>query len=265
MKLIDSKYYKILAPNIDQNGLIVQSAADQHPGGDTLHREGFMALIARELYDQDKIKLAEYLLWRGRFHDNLLKLKDPDKKGNYSRHVDRSRWFGRFDIMSRDQWLPVAAAMGAMHLHDLGKDLICGAATRGFVLTTNSHPNTDEKKPWKLPDLMGPKCWALMIRIKERSLLDWMLPILDIEMLVNSWLWMWKFKYKKNDTDILNHWVTLVRARRRGDNFVSKLARKLMRKRLDKVQFCFEDYFAPSTNAPQFQIILADILAGSLD
>jgi hypothetical protein len=264
MSLNQSKYYQILKPNIDENGLIVQSEADQHPGGDTLHREGFMALIASLLHEQGKIATEELEHWQARFEANLAALKDPHKPGNYARHVNKYRWFGRYDIMSRDQWLPVAAAIGALSMKPEGKDLIWGAATRGFILTTNSHPNTDEQKPWKLPDLMGPKCWALMLRIFPNKLSNLLLPILDLEMLINSWLWIWKFKNKPNDTDILNHWVTLVRAKQVGDNFISKLARKLMRDRIANVRHCFHDYFNPSTNAPAFHLILDDVLEGSL-
>src|SRR5579859_8185611 len=95
------KYLDILGPAIDSNGLITQTAQDNWDGGDTLQREGMFALAVRCLYDQDKILLADYLLLRQRYWNNLNNLKCC--MGNYRRHTDPTMWYSDCNRMSRDQ------------------------------------------------------------------------------------------------------------------------------------------------------------------
>lgn len=248
---------------MDEKGFIVQLPEDPNPGGDTLHREGFMAVIAREAYDQNKMTLAEYLLWRERYYKNISILKDRQCKGNYARHWNITKWYGQFDRMSRDQETPNLAAFGGMDLEDLKKDMIEGSFKRAFLFTTNTRGNSDSPKR-KLPDFTLFGSWALMIRMYKESKLKDLLSVFDLSLYASSLLWIFKFQFMKNDTDILNHWVSLVRSKRCNDTYFAREARAMMFKRRDKVQACFDDYFKPSNFGAPFNILLRDILEDSL-
>src|SRR5487761_305057 len=98
---MNNQYFDIIQPWIDQYGLIAMKNGDE---GDSCGREADFAICVRELYDQNKITVADYLLLRKRYWENISKLKQP--RGSLSRGLIPNNFVSQDVVMSRDQWAP---------------------------------------------------------------------------------------------------------------------------------------------------------------
>lgn len=259
------KYLYMLGPAIDSFGLITQTAQDYFDGGDTLQREGMFAIAIRCLYDQDKITIADYLLYRKRYWNHLNRLYITC--GNYKRHVDPAMWYSGNSVMSRDQWTPNVIAMGMLDLDDHNRKSFWGHGKRLWLFTTNTrrnyayppgHPkaNAENSYRWKLPDLTILSCWGNHCRSHKAYLTYPLLCLTDLDLLVSSLIWLYKFRKTPNDTDILNHVNSLIQAQKIMPTPVSRLARKLLP--VDVVLQKLKAYF--SFDGPRIDLLFAEFL-----
>lgn len=255
---MNNKYLNAVLPNIDSYGVIGNDNGDE---GDSCNREGTFAVLVRELYDQDKINIADYLLLRERYWKAFTSLKCG--KGGLRRGPNQSEWFGQDCIMSRDQWTPNPIACGAMDLNDHLNYLLKGHLLhRGLMFTTNVCKNGvwRTKDNWKLPDLTVLSSWGYYIRAYRAWWLWPLLNVFDLELPINSMIIVHHSYYKPKDTDVINHLNTLIQAKRRLPTPFSWLARQLLK--LDKrgMQFCMDEYFSRSLNAPAMNVLYRDLL-----
>lgn len=113
----------------DKFGLIVQSDGD---GGDTAQREGFvwLALFIR----QKKLNLGDpsYVNGRLTFKDTMT-LLEVHQTGIFRRHPDPAHWWSDPSKFSRDQQIPIVAALGAWALTEPLERLWRATVGRGRI------------------------------------------------------------------------------------------------------------------------------------
>jgi hypothetical protein len=114
----------VLPIHYDQDGLIVHKKGPSGPldGGDTAQREGwywFGVWIRQQMWIQDKI--PNYKVTRTKTFPDVLRLLKPRQDGVFYRHPKLPPWNNPYDKeygFSRDQMLPLMAAMGVWSLSD---------------------------------------------------------------------------------------------------------------------------------------------------
>jgi hypothetical protein len=109
--------------------LIVQSDGD---GGDTAQREGFVwfGLFLR----RTKLGLADpsYIDLKLSFKDTI-SLLEIDQSGEFRRHPDPTKWWSDPKKFSRDQQIPIVAALGVWGLKENLERLWAATVKRGRV------------------------------------------------------------------------------------------------------------------------------------
>lgn len=95
----------------DKYALIVQADGD---GGDTAQREGFVWF---GLFIRRKMGLADpaYVNLKLSFEETI-DLLEVNRSGEFRRHPDQTQWWSDPKKFSRDQQIPIVAAMGAWRL-----------------------------------------------------------------------------------------------------------------------------------------------------
>lgn len=251
-----NKYLELVQPNIDSNGLIANNGGDE---GDSSQREGSFAICIRELYDQGKVSLADYLLLRQRYWQNLLKLQCGS--GSLRRGLG-SQWWSQDCVMSRDQWTPNAIAVGSMDLNENLWWMIKGHLKRGLCFATNTCPDEvmASKSNWKLPDLTVLSSWGYYIRSLRAYPLWPALLITDLELLANSIIIVSNSIWAPTNTDVSNHVNSIIQAKRRLPTPISWIARQILKLDRRGMQACLDAYFSPSLNAPALNKVYADLL-----
>jgi hypothetical protein len=135
------------------------------------------------------------------------------------RHPDKTKWYGQADRCSRDQLIPLLCYFSTGVYKSMAKRVFKAHLRRGLIFAWNTRANGQMVTPWKLPDLTGPDVWALWLRAFQPWYANLILPILDIQLLISSFLWRHKLS---NITR--NHMLSCIVARNILPNFISKLA-----------------------------------------
>lgn len=148
------------------------------------------------------------------------------KPGIYVRAPDPIKWWGRTDVMSRDQIKPLIVAMGFFRdterLNRLLKQFL-----KRFMFCQNTRGNWDDEKK-KIPDFAGPDVWANFIRSYDSWFLYPLLLLCDLHLLGNSFIRIYKsFKDPDDVGDDLNHCVDLAQSFYKLPTPISWFARKL--------------------------------------
>jgi len=123
-------------------------------GGDTLQRMG-MTHSAEKLLDKKilPIKLDQTVA--------MLQYSD----GEWTRHWNKKRWFGKRGVMSRDQ---IRSLLWAMAHHKEKKALLKVAWSLfkrlGFMWNTIENGEDADRTKWKVPGFSGPTVWGTIIR-----------------------------------------------------------------------------------------------------
>lgn len=241
---------KKIEPFLDQHGFISQLPSDDHPGADTIQREGMFATAAYFYYHLGLINLEDFSALKWRFMSRVSMLITGP--GLIRRHLESNRWYSHWDRGSRDQYHVV---IGASLLTDRKKvkSIFAGFMLRlGFA--SNIRDNSDPGK-LKLPDLMTLDMASNLIRSlclvsRWGFTLSPLLLLTDFGLIISSLLWRFYHSRNKNETDILNHLQTVLLSTVVLSTPLSKLARNqlaLMPSKLDPyetpVQECLNDYF----------------------
>lgn len=93
---------------IDKYGLIVQRDGD---GGDTAQREGFSHFGA---WIREHVLKEPWDVKRELTFDQIIALLEDGKTGRFRRHPEPSQWWSDTKGFSRDQQVPLVAAMGVL-------------------------------------------------------------------------------------------------------------------------------------------------------
>lgn len=182
---------------IDQYGMIVTKGMD---GGDSCAHGFSMIYASLILNGRDELKTALGSDSSGPLSTYSSKLELAP--GRYVRHPDKDKWYSDLDRLSRDQFLPILAALGLVQHKEKLNRLFKAHLKRGLLFAWNtrknfvykdkaehelkSTPDVPHNYKWKLPDLTGPEVWAAWIRAYRCKLLYPLLLILDLENLVGS-------------------------------------------------------------------------------
>ena len=262
-----NQYLETMQPWIDQNGLIAMKDGDE---GDSCAREALFAVCIRELYDQGKINMADYLLLRKRYWENTIKLSDS--QGTLKRGLIPNSWVSQSDgiVMSRDQWYPSVIAFGSLDLKGLLNYMFFGHLFhRGLLFTSNTCPNWIMKNSpqyrWKFPDVTLLDSWGIYIRAYKAWILYPFLFLFDLPILVQSLILIYNSFYNPNSTsDVPNHLCSLIQAKRRMPTLITWIARKLLNFCKNGIQTQVDNYFTPQNGSPPFGEIFKAILPNFL-
>ena len=138
------------------------------------------------------------------------------------RHPDKTKWWGQPNRQSRDQLLPILC-YGVLRneTNPFLKDVLHSHLRRGLVLAWNTRGDGSMDMPWKFPDITGPETLGLWLRIFKPFGYKLLLPLCDLETLVDSVIW--KFWPPSN---ISRNEILVGIAHRSQPSIVSRLADK---------------------------------------
>jgi len=255
-----NKYFEMIKSNIDSFGVIAQNAQQNWDGGDTIQREG-MFLCAMWYHRQANritdVQWVEMWVRYGQIVDKL-------NANNWAlrRHPDSSKWYYETNRMSRDQLTSNLCALGYCRPYML-KSLLWKHMWRALLFTTNTRqnaalPGTPEYK-WKLPDITFSSIWGSYIRGLDWKALWFLLPLCDMELLVNSAIIWYKVKKDPTFCDHLSQQMLLLQASHRMPTWVSRLAMWVYKK-VDP-QRALDLYFEPAKCGPAINEVYREIWA----
>jgi hypothetical protein len=154
--------------------------------------------------------------------------------GEWVRHWDHSKWPGQSGIMSRDQMDPLLMAMILWSPYDprieeLAKETVITIIKRfGFLWNFKHIWPKPEDKSKLIPDWYGVSILGHAIRLWKVYPLYILLPLLDIELEINSLFRVVGGLLNKNDVDgDINHQVRLAFAQLHTPTFIGKIAKYL--------------------------------------
>jgi hypothetical protein len=204
----------LIEPNIDDYGLIVHNL-EQWGGGDTAQREGMwsygMALAFPE-------KCAEI---RERFERSLQLLERSP--GNYSRHTlvpGAPDWYADASDFTRDQSIPLVAAMGRLKMRDRLKAFFDANLKRGMIAQNG-------RDPWWWPYYLA--FWVrALAESKSQTWQPYLSPLLwlgDISLIFASVVKCIQASLDEEHSDDLNFQIILIQSNSVTDTPYAKFAR----------------------------------------
>jgi hypothetical protein len=148
---------------------------------------------------------------------------EPDTK-QPRRHPDASKWWGLPCRESRDQLLPILC-YGAIRgvKSDFLRAVFVSHLKRCFLLAWNTRQDA-VVSPWKFPDITFLEVASLWVRIYKPFGYKIILPILDLETLIDAALWRW---YQPESNQITRNHMLVCIAHRKDPSIISKLADKI--------------------------------------
>ncbi len=198
-------------------GVVSQADTDQ---GDTLNRTGvyYACLAALGLQDDKARSAAEGL----RQDLELLAGSEP---GRFRRGNDEARWFYNENNVTRDQMIPVQAAMALAGLTDLARTHFKLRARRLFFHFSSQNDGADAGPLiHKTPDIPSPDEFGSLIRATRYKLLYFLLPLCDLWLLLMVKYGRSQSKRSLWDSD--NQLVPTVLAALDQPTFVTKYVRR---------------------------------------
>lgn len=267
------KYFDLIKPNIDSFGVITQSASNNWDGGDTAQREGMFLCGIFYLQKGGHCSWQDWDDARTRYN-NVIGRLNYSKGWSLRRHPDTTKWYGDVDRMSRDQLTSNIVALGFANKVFL-RQMLVQHIKRALLFTTNTRKNFQYKTleehlakstpdvkwdyKWKLPDITFSSIWAAYIRGLDMNLLSFLLPLLDLELLIGSLITLYKTKKDPQFCDHLSHQMLILQAHHKMPSFVSKLAMWVYKKA--NPQRALDLYFTDAKSAPHLNEVYREIWA----
>jgi hypothetical protein len=140
------------------------------------------------------------------------------------RHPDSTQWWGMADRESRDQLLPIlcyAVIRGVKS--EFLRAVFISHLKRCFVFAWNTRQDSVVSS-WKFPDITFLGVASLWVRIYKPLGYKVLLPILDLETLIDAALWRW---YQPETNQITRNHMLVCIAHRKDPSIISKLADKI--------------------------------------
>ena len=255
------KYFDLLKPNIDKFGVITQSAADSWDGGDTIQREGMYLCAMWYHLQAGRVSQQDWLDAVNRY-DYIIKQLNVSNGWSLRRHPDSSMWYYEPNCMSRDQLTSNLAALGYGN-QDVLLQLLLKHMIRAMFFTTNTrnngaYPGTPAYA-WKLPDITFSSIWGAYIRGLNWKLLWPLLPLFDLELVVDSCIILYKVKQDPTFCDHLSQQMLLLQSQERMPTWISRLAMWIYKKA--GPQQALDQYFTVAKCAPAMNEVYREIWA----
>lgn len=141
------------------------------------------------------------------------------------RHPDASKWYGQPDRCSRDQLIPILCYAAIRGLKtDFVKDVFNAHKKHYLCYAWNTKGNGKMDMPDKASDLTGPEVWGLWLRVFKPFGYTLLLPICDIETLVNALLW--RYAHPETNHITRNHMLVSL-TQRKQPSVTSRLTDKI--------------------------------------
>jgi hypothetical protein len=140
------------------------------------------------------------------------------------RHPDASKWWGQPDRFSRDQLIPLLVLGCLKGNNTLIHSTFVAHLWRGLLFAWNTRQDGAMAEPWKMPDITGPEVLGLWLRVFKPLGYKLLLPICDIETLVNSLLWRF---YQPSTNRVTRNVLLVAIAQRQSSTIISWLADKI--------------------------------------
>lgn len=204
----------------DSYDLLVKESGD---GGDCAFDTGLFYSSCLYLYGLDNVIYSSALI-------TLMKLHTNDNK--YFRHPDPNKWYSRPECFSRDQSVSLQCLLTVMK--DAGTHKAMIKARGSYLLHTNTE---EEDRSRKFPDVISPFEISLWIRSFKLWYLYWLLPILDLDLLVEL-LVIRPRKLWDTDAALINKLVAVEMSRQ---SFISRLTKRLYKNK--NVDECLQAYY----------------------
>jgi len=202
---------------IDSYGMIVHHDSDGG-GGDTAQRMGmfWLAWFMMDLTEPTIKAIDKYPLEP---QEAYKKLRLPS--GEWVRHPDASKWYGKPGIMSRDNMTTQLCTMAyAGHKAELQQVYNMLKSRAFFFWNTRK---IGENDGWKVPDVMSPELFGVFARGLGWN--DWVLTAYDYALYMATKIRVAKAKKDPDDVgDDLNLICMLLLAHRKRPTKYSKLA-----------------------------------------
>jgi len=142
------------------------------------------------------------------------------------RHPDTSKWYGQPDRESRDQLIPILCYAAIRGLKtDFIKNIFKSHLKRGLCLAWNTKGNGQMDMPTKFPDITGPEVLGLWLRVFKPFGYQLLLPICDMETLINALLW--RYVHPSTNRITRNHMLVSITQRKVSPSIISYIANKL--------------------------------------
>lgn len=229
------KYFDLIKPSIDANGVITQGVNDGFDGGDTAQREGMFAFGAYILHKLGKMDDAEYQFCTDRYAKIVSLLNDPNHSGLLRRYPNLPFWGAYSDRLSRDQATSNVPAMGFLHRSALKSFIWAHLKYRGLLFLTNTRVNGsypgDANYAWKLPDVTVMSFHGMYVRAFKAWPLYPLLWLTDLEILVNSIIKVVSYANNPYNNDDLSHLMVLYQSELSMPTLWSKMAKWIYRLR----------------------------------
>jgi hypothetical protein len=177
------------------------------------------------------------------------------RPGRLCRHP-KPGWWSNDNRISRDQLKGLLFGMWATDSKDLAKRIFKEHLSRGLLFAYNTGHNNNEPGK-KIPDLTLFDIWALYIRIFKTVPLYPLLPIFDLQLVVNAMGRFLRGAVDPNDVDDLNFVGDLIIGLE-TKSIWAKPALWIYRHRNPKPIEALRHYFRYETDAPPFMQIIEE-------
>jgi hypothetical protein len=272
------KYFPLIQPAIDSNGVITEGPTDNFDGGDTAQREGMFAFAAYVLHQLCKMDDQELTFCKDRYAKVLSQLDDPNHKGLLRRYPNLPFWGAYSDRLSRDQMTSNIVAMGCMNQNALKSFIWAHLKYRGLLFLTDSRingaypPGTPQYNAstwyWKLPDLTILDFHGMYIRGLKAWPLYPLLLISDLAMPVNALIKVLSYGKTNTNNDDLSFLMELYQAQISMPTIWSKLAKWIYKFRpypanpgnaSNPAQACMNAYFNGTNPGPRLDLVYQEV------
>ena len=266
------KYFPLIQPSIDTNGVITQGPQDNFDGGDTAQREGMFALAAAILHKLGKMDDAEFGFCSDRYAKVVGLLNDPNHPGLLRRYPTLPFWGAYSNRLSRDQATSNVPAMGFLNRGALKRFMWAHLKYRGLLFLTNTrnngaYPGTPAYK-WKIPDVTVLDFHGMYIRGFRNWALYPFLWLSDLAMPVNALIKVFSYGKTATNNDDLSFLMELYQAELSMPTLWSKLAKWVYKMRplpanaggsKNPAQACMNAYFNGANPGPRLDLVYQEI------
>lgn len=272
------KYFPLIQPAIDANGVITEGPLDNFDGGDTAQREGMFAFASYILNKLGKMDNDEFGFCSSRYAKVICLLNDPNHDGLIRRYPTLPFWGAYSNRLSRDQATSNIPAMGFLYRNLLTSFFWSHLKYRGLLFLTNTRanaaypPGTPQYSAaayaWQLPDITVLDFHGMYIRgARALILYPWLL-LTDIAIVVNSLIKVFSYGKTATNNDDLSHLMELYQSELSMPTPWSKLAKWIYKFRpypsnggnaTNPAQACMNAYFNGTNPGPRLDLVYQEI------
>lgn len=140
------------------------------------------------------------------------------------RHPDHTQWWGMPNRESRDQLLPILCYGAIRHVKTEFLSAVFKSHMKRLFLFAWNTRGDEVESSWQFPDLTTLEVMSLWLRIYRPLGYRLILPIMDLETLVDALLWRY---YQPESNQITRNHMLVCLAHRKDSTVISRLADRI--------------------------------------